>query len=849
MSNEYIFSTIGDVLSRTGDAIYGVSQARYKLYENQVNEVIRLTQDNMDLQIQSYVANASEAEIPDLYNNMSKDVWEKYSSIDEIKRNTNNRFSDEVYQEAAKRLESQYRPKYESKMKSFEEVSNKVALVSQFTEGFSAESAYGDWMNIDDAKSSARSYISSYESYTSQFNGFDVVNDNGIFSKTGESGKELMMQSSFSRSLDDFTKQMALKGNNKTTDEFVSDYESWWNEFSSEAGFDSSKSKVLLDTSQADIRKKYEDYKKQLADDAQDKVEKAQQIIYGDTDKHVTSEEMLQIYEACGLGDWETNWYSQQALSDVSSIVYNVNMEYFNNEVTDYFDSFVNDGMTVYVPSLGKEITYEEFIKSGVAHKFDGEGTKIDVSDADYSSFETSGTKNADSKALNEINKNLAALFSPKKETYQYNFEEVSKTLAKNLGYDEDGYASIMFDKMLTQKFIYETEDNNGLINTQVNNLTAYIQSSKNSTAQKQSKLDVYYKNGYLDDAQYESLKSMIAFGYKDEFNQVMNSLQTDLTPEIYKYVSTSPEAVKYIQERIDGVGGKITGKDGQSLITDLRTKFSNELSDNISVKSLSQAMSGLTNSTYYEKGVLTQLGDYSIGEVMNNYYSGEYNYLGLDYLVEQIKPSLMTMKSGSTSGKDVNNLLETIWKLNGYSGTYKESNSSYKREICETALLVATCNVANDRNLSEFIDGSLGEETSNILYYDTITGRYSPAVMNSSGLGVVMESTGSGENMFRMVWVQPSIANKVLEDGYITRSSGYMLNMADKAYSSEVNYIENQGKTIDIGQESYDLSKTKTKIITMKDNEEMMKMVDSFNSKYAVPYRKNTYLADKYGM
>ena len=150
---------------------------------------------------------------------------------------------------------------------------------------------------------------------------------------------------------------------------------------------------------------------------------------------------------------------------------------------------------------------------------------------------------------------------------------------------------------------------------------------------------------------------------------------------------------------------------------------------------------------------------------------------------------------------------------------------------------------------MSEFIDGSLGEETSNILYYDTITGRYSPAVMNSSGLGVVMESTGSGENMFRMVWVQPSIANKVLEDGYITRSSGYMLNMADKAYSSEVNYIENQGKTIDIGQESYDLSKTKTKIITMKDNEEMMKMVDSFNSKYAVPYRKNTYLADKYGM
>lgn len=849
MSNGYIFSTIGDVLGRTGDAVYGVSQARYKLYENQVNEVIRLTQDNMDVQIESYVANASEAEIPDLYNNMSKQVWEKYSSIDEIKRNTNNRFSDEVYQEAARRLESQYRPKYESKMKTYEDVSNKVALVSQFTEGFSEVSTYGDWMNIDDARSSARSYLSSYESYTSEFNGFDVVNDNGIFSKTGESGKELMMQSSFSRSLDDFTKQMALKGNNETSEEFISDYESWWNEFSSEAGFDSSKSKVLLDTSKADIRKKFEDYKQQLVNDAQQKVEKAQQMIYGDTDKNVTSEEMLQIYKACGLGDWETNWYSQQALADVSSVVYNVNMEYFNNEVTDYFDSFINDGMTIYVPSLGKSITYEEFIKSGVAHQFDGEGTKTDVNSADYSSFETSGTKSADSKALNEINKNLTTLFSPKKETYQYNFEEVSKTMAKNLGYDEDGYASIMFDKMLTQRFIYETEDDNGLINTQVNNLTAYITSDKYSTSEKQLQLDVGFKNGYLDEAQYESLKSMITFGYKDEYNQVMNSLKTDLTPEIYKYVSTSPEAVKYIQERIDEVGGKITGKDGQSLITDLRTKFSNELSDNISVKSLSKAMSGLTNSAYYKNGVLTQLGDYSVGEVMNNYYSGEYNYLGIDYLVEQIKPSILTMKSGSTSGTDVNKLLETIWKLNGYSGTYKDSNSSYQREICETALLIATCNVANDRNLSEFIDGALGSETENIYYYDTTTKRYSPAVMNSSGLGVVMESTGSGENMFRMIWVQPSVANKVLEDGYISSSSGYYLNMSNKAYSSEVNYVENQGKTIDIGQESFDLSKSKTKIITMKDNEEMMKIVDSFNSKYAVPYRKNAYLADKYGM
>ena len=849
MSNGYIFSTIGDVLSRTGDAVYGVSQARYKLYENQVNEVIRLTQDNMDVQIQSYVANASEAEIPDLYNNMSKQVWEKYSSIDEIKRNTNNRFSDEVYQEAARRLESQYRPKYESKMKTYEDVSNKVALVSQFTEGFSEVSTYGNWMNIDDARSSAKNYVSSYESYTSEFNGFDVVNDNGIFSKTGESGKELMMQSSFSRSLDDFTKQMALKGNNETTEEFISDYESWWNEFSSEAGFDSSESKVLLDTSKADIRKKFEDYKQQLANNAQQKVEKAQQMIYGDTDKHVTSEEMLQIYKACGLGDWETNWYSQQALADVSSVVYNVNMEYFNNEVTDYFDSFINDGMTIYVPSLGKDITFEEFIKSGVAHNFDGEGTKTDVNTADYSSFETSGTKSADNKALNEINKNLATLFSPKKETYQYNFEEVSKTMAKDLGYDENGYASIMFDKMLTQRFIYETEDDNGLINTQINNLTAYIKSDKYSTSEKQLQLDVGFKNGYLDEAQYESLKSMITFGYKDEYNQVMNSLKTDLTPEIYKYVSTSPEAVKYIQERIDEVGGKITGKDGQSLITDLRTKFSNELSDNISVKSLSKAMSGLTNSAYYKNGVLTQLGDYSVGEVMSNYYSGEYNYLGIDYLVEQIKPSILTMKSGSTSGTDVNKLLETIWKLNGYSGTYKDSNSSYQREICETALLIATCNVANDRNLSEFIDGALGSETENIYYYDTTTKRYSPAVMNSSGLGVVMESTGSGENMFRMVWVQPSVANKVLEDGYISSSSGYYLNMSNKAYSSEVNYIENQGKTIDIGQETYDLSKTKTKIITMKDNEEMMKIVDLFNSKYAVPYRKNTYLADKYGM
>ena len=112
MSNGYIFSALGEAVSRAGNAVYGVSQARYKLYENQVNEVIRLTEDNMDTQIQSYVANASESELPDLYNNASKNVWEKYSSIDEIKRNTNNRFSDEVYEEATKRLHSQDRPKF-----------------------------------------------------------------------------------------------------------------------------------------------------------------------------------------------------------------------------------------------------------------------------------------------------------------------------------------------------------------------------------------------------------------------------------------------------------------------------------------------------------------------------------------------------------------------------------------------------------------------------------------------------------------------------------------------------------------------------------------------------------------
>lgn len=849
MSNGYIFSAIGDVLSRTGDAVYGVSQARYKLYENQVNEVIKLTQDNMDLQIRSYVANASEAEIPDLYNNMSKEVWEKYSSIDEIKRNTNNRFSDEVYEEARKRLENQYRPKFESKMKAYEDVSNKEALVSQFTYGFSEMSVYGNWMNIEDPKASAKNYMSSYESYIDGFNGFDVVNNNGIYSKKGESGKEMMMQSGFARSLDDFTKKLALEGDNKTSEEFISDYEKWWKDFSSEMGFDPSESKVLLDTSKGDIQKKFEEYKSQLSKNASQNVEKAQQIIYNDSDKQISNKEMLAIYESCGLGDWETNWYSRQALSEVSSMVYNVNMEYFDTEVNDYFESFKNGKISVYDPVVGRYISYEEFIKGGVQHIYDGEGTAVDVTGSEYSSFDSKGMTVAENKALKEINKNLEGLFSSNNGEYQYNFEGVAKSLAKHLGYDENGYASIMFDKMLTERFLYETENDNGLINTQVNNLYAYINSKQHSTTEKQWKLNTTYKNGYLDDAQYESLKSMITFGYKDEFNQVMDSLKTDLPSDIYKYVSTNPEAVKYIQKRIDEAKGKITGKDGQSLITDLRTKFSNELSDNISVKSLSKAMSGLTNSTYYKNGVLTQLGDYSVGEVMNNYYSGEYNYLGIDYLVEQIKPAIMTMKSGSTSGTDVNKLLETIWGLNGYSGTYKGSNSSYKREICETALLIATCNVANDRNLSEFIDGSLGEETSNILYYDTTTGRYSPVVMNSAGLGVVMESTGSEENMFRMVWVQPSVANKVLEDGYITRNSGYYLNMSEKAYPSEMTYIENEGKTIDIGQEMYDLSKSKTKNITMNDIEEMMKIVDLFNKKYAVPYRKNTYLAEKYGM
>ena len=199
MSNGYIFSALGEAVSRAGNAVYGVSQARYKLYENQVNEVIRLTEDNMDTQIQSYVANASESELPDLYNNASKNVWEKYSSIDEIKRNTNNRFSDEVYEEATKRLQSQYRPKFESKMKTYEDVSSKVGLKSQFVEGFSSVSTYGDWMNIDDPKASARNYTSAYDSYIGEFNGFEIVNDNGIFSKNGESGKEMMMPGKLER--------------------------------------------------------------------------------------------------------------------------------------------------------------------------------------------------------------------------------------------------------------------------------------------------------------------------------------------------------------------------------------------------------------------------------------------------------------------------------------------------------------------------------------------------------------------------------------------------------------------------------------------------------------------------
>lgn len=845
MSNGYIFSALGEAVSRAGNAVYGVSQARYKLYENQVNEVIRLTEDNMDTQIQSYVANASESELPDLYNNASKNVWEKYSSIDEIKRNTNNRFSDEVYEEATKRLQSQYRPKFESKMKTYEDVSSKVGLTSQFVEGFSSVSTYGDWMNIDDPKASARNYTSAYDSYIGEFNGFEIVNDNNTFSKNGENGKEMMMQSSFTRSLDDFTKSLALKGDNKTTDEFISDYEKWWTEFSKEIGFNSSKSKTLLDTSKSDIQKKYEDYKKNLQASANQKVNQAQQIIYNDADKTITDDEMFEIYKACGLDDWETNWYSQKALSEVSSMVYDVNLEYFNTEVTNYFKSFVDGKSSVYDPNVGRNIDYVEFIKNGVAHKYDGEGNEVEVGKSYYSYFDTTGMNEAETKAFNEINKNLNELFSENKETYQYNFEALSKDMAKSLDLDEDGYAPIMFDKLLTQRFLYETGDENGFVNTEINNLTAYINSKDYSTTQKQMKLDVYYKNGYLDESQYQSFQNMITFGYKDQRSQVMKSLEMDLPSEIYRYISSSPEALKYIDERIDAVNGNITGTEGQALITDLRTKFSSELSDTISVKSLSQAMSGLTNSTYYDKGVLTQLGDYSVGEVMNKFYNGDYNYLGIDYLVEQIKPAVMTMKSGSTTGTDVNKLLENIWKLNRYSGTYKTSTSSYKREICETALLIATCNVANDRNLSEFVNGALGEETYNISYYDSTTKRYSPAVINSSGLGVILESTGSGESMYRLFWVQPSNADKVIGDGVVS-SLNMNINMAQKAYSPIVNYTEEE--EVDIGQETYYKSKNKTKYITMKDNSEMMGIVNAFNKQYAVPYRKNVYLANKYG-
>ena len=845
MSNGYIFSALGEAVSRAGNAVYGVSQARYKLYENQVNEVIRLTEDNMNTQIQSYVANASESELPDLYNNASKNVWEKYSSIDEIKRNTNNRFSDEVYEEATKRLQSQYRPKFESKMKTYEDVSSKVGLTSQFVEGFSSVSTYGDWMNIDDPKASARNYTSAYDSYIGEFNGFEIVNDNNTFSKNGENGKEMMMQSSFTRSLDDFTKSLALKGDNKTTDEFISDFEKWWNEFSKEIGFDSLKSKTLLDTSKSDIQKKYEDYKKNLQASANQKVNQAQQIIYKDVDKTITNDEMFEIYKACGLGDWETNWYSQQALAAVSSMVYDVNLEYFNTEVQNYFDSFVAGKSSVYDPSVGRSIDYVEFIKNGVAHKYDGEGNEVNVNKSYFSYFDTTGINKAETKAFNEINKNLNELFSEKKETYQYNFEALSKDMAKRLDLDEDGYAPIMFDKLLTQSFLYETGDDNGFVKTEINNLVAYINSKDYSTTDKQMKLDVYYKNGYLDEAQYQSFQNMITFGYKDQRSQVMKSLEMDLPSEIYRYISSSPEALKYIDERIDAVNGNITGTEGQALITDLRTKFSSELSDTISVKSLSQAMSGLTNSTYYDKGVLTQLGDYSVGEVMNKFYNGDYNYLGIDYLVEQIKPAVMTMKSGSTTGTDVNKLLENIWKLNGYSGTYKTSTSSYKREICETALLIATCNVANDRNLSEFVNGALGEETYNISYYDSTTKRYSPAVINSSGLGVILESTGSGESMYRLFWIQPSNADKVIGDGVVS-SLNMNINMAQKAYSPIVNYTEEE--EVDIGQETYYKSKNKTKYITMKDNSEMMGIVNAFNKQYAVPYRKNVYFANKYG-
>ena len=66
------------------------------------------------------------------------------------------------------------------------------------------------------------------------------------------------------------------------------------------------------------------------------------------------------------------------------------------------------------------------------------------------------------------------------------------------------------------------------------------------------------------------------------------------------------------------------------------------------------------------------------------------------------------------------------------------------------------------------------------------------------------------------------------------------------KASSPIVNYTEEE--EVDIGQETYYKSKNKTKYITMKDNSEMMGIVNAFNKQYAVPYRKNVYLANKYG-
>ena len=844
MSNGYIFSALGEAVSRTGNAVYGVSQARYKLYENQVNEVMRLTEDNMDTQIQSYVANASEAELPDLYNNASKNVWEKYSSIDEIKRNTNNRFSDEVYEEAVKRLQSQYRPKFESKMKTYEDVSSKVGLTSQFVEGFSSVSTYGDWMNIDDPKASARNYTSAYDSYIGEFNGFEIVNDNGIFSKNGESGKEMMMQSSFTRSLDDFTKSLALKGDNKTTDEFISDFEKWWNEFSKEIGFDSSKSKTLLDTSKSDIQKKYEDYKKNLQASANQKVNQAQQIIYNDTDKTITDDEMFEIYKACGLADWETNWYSQKALAEVSSMVYDVNLKYFNTEVTNYFKSFVDGKSSVYDPNVGRSIDYVEFIKNGVAHKYDGEGNEVEVGKSYYSYFDTTGMNEAEVKAFKEINRNLNELFSEKKETYQYNFEALSKDMAKKLDLDEDGYAPIMFDKLLTQRFLYETGDENGLIKKGVNDITAIINSNDYSATEKQIKLNAYYENGYLDDAQYQQLQNMISFGYKEQYNYVMKMLDMDLPDDVYKFISSNPESVKYIQDGIEGISGDITGVKGQELIAGFRAKFSAELSDNISVSSLSKAMSALTDSAYYTKGVLSQLGDYSVGSVMNKYFNGDYNYLGMNYLVEQIKPAIMTMESGKTTKGDVNNLMETIWKLSGYSGTYKESKSDYKKEICETALLIATCSLANDRNLSEFIDGALGKEVSNILYYDETTKSYSPVVMNSVGLGVMMESTGSGENMFRIIQANPSSASYIINKGVISSGSG-LVNLSENSYSSESFKKSKVTNTIRYGQKEY-ATKTEPYYTTIRDNSEMMGYIDAYNRK-VVRMNKNNYWSSQY--